>query len=287
MNINEETVEDTFNINKVLETLFSSVKSIANEKRIELIYEMDATIPRTLRGDLDTLLIVLSKILTFVFQKSDRKEIVLSLSSVEDFLYEEFISFKIQETHIDKEKLLTFLKIHASQEIEMLGGNIVDDQENSSDIHLSIPFKNVELGFRRHYRLPNKKMVGKKILLLCSNEKTAQSLKKMFQYFLYDVHVGMDELKQHGNDLSVYDILIISEKMITEKTKETIAKVQERAPLKYVVLRDPYDLEDDIKTDPEHFIKPITQEKIFDLILSLYDENSGTDKSDTPQMENA
>ncbi len=287
MNINEETVEDTFNINKVLETLFSSVKSIANEKRIELIYEMDATIPRTLRGDLDTLLIVLSKILTFVFQKSDRKEIVLSLSSVEDFLYEEFISFKIQETHIDKEKLLTFLKIHASQEIEMLGGNIVDDQENSSDIHLSIPFKNVELGFRRHYRLPNKKMVGKKILLLCSNEKTAQSLKKMFQYFLYDVHVGMDELKQHGNDLSVYDILIISEKMITEKTKETIAKIQERTPLKYVVLRDPYDLEDDIKTDPEHFIKPITQEKIFDLILSLYDENSGTDKSDTPQMENA
>lgn len=277
MDLNEETIEDTFNINKVLETLFSSLKSIATEKRIELIYEMDATIPRTLRGDYDTLLLVLSKILTFVFQKSDRKEIVLSLSSVEDFLYEEFISFKIQETHIDKEKLLTFLKIHASQEIEMLGGNIVEDQENSSDIHLSIPFKNVELGFRRHYRLPKKEMVGQKILLLCSNEKTAQSLKKMFQYFLYDVHVGMDELKQHGNDLSVYDILIISEKMITEKTKETIAKVQERAPLKYVVLKDPYDLDDDIKTDSEHFVKPITQEKIFDLILSLHDEKPRPD----------
>jgi hypothetical protein len=75
--------------------------------------------------------------------------------------------------------------------------------------------------------------------------------------------------------------------MITEKTKETIAKVQERAPLKYVVLRDPDGLEDDIKTDSEHFIKPITQEKIFDLILSLYDEKTGTDKSDTPLTENA
>ncbi len=287
MDLNEETIEDTFNINKVLETLFSSVKSIANEKRIELIYEMDATIPRRLRGDSDTLVLVLSKILTFVFQKSDRKEIVLSLSSVEDFLYEEFISFKIQETHIDKEKLLSFLKIHVSNEIEMLSGNIVDDHENISDIHLSIPFKNVELGFRRHYRLPDKKIVGKKILLLCSNEKTAQSLKKMFQYFLYDVHVGMDELKKHGNDLALYDILIISEQMITEKTKETIANIQERAPLKYVVLRDPDGLEDDIKTDSEHFIKPITQEKIFDLIISLYDEKPGTDKSDTPLMENA
>ncbi len=280
-------MEDTFNINKVLETLFSSVKGIATEKRIELIYEMDSTIPRTLRGDPDTLLLVLSKILTFVFQNSDRKEMVLSLSSVEDFLYEEFISFRIQETNIEKDKLQAFLKIHLSKEIEMLEGNIVDDQENNSDIHLSIPFKNVELGFRRHYRLPDKDIVGKNILLLCSNDKTAQSLKKMFQYFHYDVHVGMDELKKHGNDLSLYDIVVISEKMITEKTKETIAKVQERAPLKHVVLKEPYDLEDDIKTDSEHFVKPITQEKIFDLIISLYEEKSGTEKSETPQTENA
>ncbi len=286
MDLSEETIEDTFNINKVLETLFSSVKSIANEKRIELIYEMDATIPRKLQGDSDSLLLVLSKILTFVFQKSDRKEIVLALSSVEDFMYEEFISFRIQDTNIEKEKLLAFLEIHVSKEIEMMGGKIVDDHENSSDIHLSIPFKNFELGFRRHYRLPNKNIVGKKILLLCSNDKTAQSLKKMFKYFLYDVDIGIDALKKHGNDLAVYDILIISEKMVTEKTKETIAKVQERAPLKYVLLRDPDDLDDDIKTDSEHFIKPITQEKIFDLIMSLYDDKPSTDKNDTAQIEN-
>ena len=287
MNLSEETIEDTFNINKVLETLFSSVKSIANEKCIELIYEMDSTIPRKLQGDSDSLLLVLSKILTFVFQKSDRKEIVLALSSVEDFLYEEFISFRIQETNIEKEKLLAFLGIHASKDIEMLGGEIVDDHENISDIHLSIPFKNFELGFRRHYRLPDKNVVGKKILLLCSNDQTAQSLKKMFKYFHYDVDVGMEELKKHGNDLGIYDIFIISENMFTEKTKETIAKVQERAPLKYVLLRDPDDLDDDIKTDSEHFIKPITQEKIFDLIKSLYDDKTSTDKSDTAQMENA
>ncbi|UPT77852.1 hypothetical protein MN086_01590 [Sulfurovum sp. XGS-02] len=287
MDLNEETIEDTFNINKVLETLFSSVKSIATEKRIELLYEMDSTIPRKLRGDSDALLLVLNKILTFVFQNSDKKEIVLSLSSVEDFLYEEFISFRIQETHIEKEKLQAFLKIHLNKEIEMLGGNIVYDNENMSDIHISIPFKNFELGFRRHYRLPHKNAVGKKILVICSNDKTAQSLKKMFQYFHYDVHTGMDELKKHGNDLSIYDILIISEKMITEKTKETIAKVQERAPLKYVLLRDPYDLEDDIKTDAEHFIKPITQEKVFDLIVSLYEEKPRTEKSDTTLIEKA
>ncbi len=287
MDLSEENIEDIFNINKVLITLFSSIKSIANEKGIELIYEMDSTIPKKLRGDSKSLLLLLSKILTFVFQNSNRKEIVLSLSSVEDFLYEEFISFRIEKTNIEKEKLLTFLETNVRKEIEILGGNIVDDHENIADIHLSIPFKNFELGFRRHYRLTDKNLVGKKILLLCSNDKTAQSLKKMFKYFLYDVDVGIHELKKHGNDLTVYDILIISEKIITEKTKETIAKAQERAPLKYVLLRDPDDLEDDdIKTDSEHFIKPITQEKIFDLIVSLYDDKSSTAESDVPLIEN-
>ena len=287
MELNEDVIEDTFNINDVLTHLFSSLKSIANEKRIEVIYEMDSTIPRKLRGDSESLLRLLSKVLTFVLQHSDRKEIILSLSSVEDFLYEEFISFRIPKTNIEKEKLLNFLKTQVSSEIEMLDGRIADVQEDTSEIHLSIPFKNVELGFRRHYRLPNKNVVGKKILLLCSNDQTAQSLKKMFQYFLYDVHVGMDELKKHGNDLALYDILIISEKMVTEKTRETIEKVQKRAPLKYVLLRDPDDLDDDRKTEAEYFVKPITQEKIFDLIIALYDDKPSADKSDTPLMENA
>lgn len=287
MNLIEESIEDTFNINKVLTTLFSSIKSIAKEKNIELIYEMDSTIPRKLRGDPESLLRLLGNILTFVFQNSNRKEIVLSLSSVEDFLYEELISFRIPETSIEKEKLLTFLETHASKEIEMLGGKIVGDRGNISDIHLSIPFKNFELGFRRHYRLPDKNVVGKKILLLCSNDKTAQSLQKMFQYFLYDVDVGMEALKKQGNDLSSYDILIISEKMITEKTKETIAKVKERAPLKCVPLREPNYSEDEdtIKTDAEHFIKPITQEKIFDLIMSLYNDRSEVNEGAAALME--
>ena len=286
MNIEEDNIGDVFNINKVLTTLFSSTKRIANEKSIELIYEMDTTIPRKLRGDSETLLLLLSKILTFVFQKSDRKEIVLSLSSPKDFLYEEYISFKIQKTNIAKEKILAFLKINANNDLEVLGGKIIDDHKNISDIHLSIPFKNFELGFRRHYRLPDKNTVGKKILLYCSNDKTAQSLKKMFEYFLYDIDIEIDGFKKHENDLTAYDILIISEKVITKEIKETIANVQKSAPLKYVLLQESNNSEDkDDETDSEHFIKPITQEKIFDLIVSLFKDETETGKMNVVQME--
>ena len=283
----EDIIENTFNINHVLTTLFSSIKSLSNEKNIELIYEMDSTIPRKLRGNSEALLQLLTKMLTFVFQNSNRKEIVLSLSAPEDFLYEEYISFKISKTNIAKEEILIFLETHLSKDIEILGGKIVEDHENISDIHLSIPFTNFELGYRRHYRLPNKTIVGKKILLLCENDKTAQSLKKMFEYFLYDVDVEIDEFKKHGNNLVAYDILIISEKVITEKIKETITKVQESAPLKYVLLQEPNVLEDNItETDSEHFIKPITQENIFDLIVSLFDDKTDTDEIQVALIEN-
>ena len=99
------------------------------------------------------LLRLLRKILTFVFQNTDKKEIILSLGAPEDFLYEELMSFKIKETNITKEKVLEFLETNVSKDIEILGGNIV--YEKTEDIHLELPFKINELGYRRHYRLPH------------------------------------------------------------------------------------------------------------------------------------
>ena len=97
--------EQSFDINTVLTTLFASLDGIRREKNIELIYDMQATIPRELRGDSDALLRLLQTLLTFVFRYTNEKEIVLSLGAPEDFLYEEFMSFCINDTHIPKEKI--------------------------------------------------------------------------------------------------------------------------------------------------------------------------------------
>lgn len=273
-----DQVEDVFNINEVLTDLFSTIKHIAHEKNIELIYEMGPNTPRKLRGDSEVLLQILSKIFTFVLQNTNKKEIVLSLSSPEDFLYEEFISFHTKETDIPKEKLLVFLETDLNKDIEILGAEIIMDNDNSSDIHLSIPFKNSELGFRRHYRLPDKNIVGKKMLLLCANDKTAQSIKKMFEYFHYDVTLSMEESKKKGNALSAYDLLIISKKIFTEKNKKVITAAQESSKLKYVLLHEPKDLEEGEETNTEHFIKPITQEKIFNLFVSIFNDDLNIQK---------
>lgn len=250
-------------------SVFSSLETIRHEKNIELIYDMDATIPREVRGDFDVLLRLLSKMLAFVFSNTDKREIILSLGAPEDFLYEELMSFKIKETNIPKEKLLGFLETSLSNEIEILKGKIVD--ESTEDIHLEIPFKINELGYRRHYRLPHLSMLKKKVLLLCASEKVSQNIEKMFKYFLYDVEVGLDVYKSQGNDLTSYDILLIEDSLSTDALNEMITKVQENIPLKYVILRDSHIRETGIiPSVTTHLIKPVTQENIFELIVSLY-----------------
>ncbi len=261
-------IEKLFDINIVLMTLYSSLEIIRNEKNAELIYDMDPTIPRELRGDAAVLLRLLNKVLTFVFQNSDRKEIVLSLSAPEDFLYEELMSFKIQEANIPKDKMLQFLKTNLSHDLEILEGKIV--YKSGADIHLDIPFKINELGFRRHYRLPDVSMLEKKVLLISESEKIAQSIQKMFHYFLYDLDVGLDAFKSQGNDLTSYDILIVEDKFNTEEFEHIIARVQQNIPLKYVLLKDAHVLERKTISVTTNLIKPVTEESIYELIVSLF-----------------
>lgn len=279
-------IEKLFDINILLTTLFSSLESIKNEKKIELIYDMDLTIPKELRGNPEVLLRLLSNLLTFVFHNTDKNEIVLSLSAPEDFLFEEFISFKIQETHVAKDKIPEFLETNLNKDLEILDGKIVQDKD--SDIHLEIPFKISELGQRRHYRLPDAAMLGKKVLLIGDNEEVTQSIKKMFKYFFYDVDVGLDAFKKQGNDLTPYDILIVEDRLNTEELEHSIARIQQNIPLKYVLLRDSHRAvgPEHIQSVSTHLIKPVTEESIYELIISLFKNNGSHSEIRSPEQKN-
>lgn len=262
-------IEKLFDINIALLTVFSSLETLRNEKNIELIYDIAPTIPRELRGDAERLQRLLTQILTFVIENSDKKEILLSLSAPEDFLVEEDISFMIKETDISKENVLEFFETRLGNSLKILDGKVIDDK--SIEIYVNIPFQINELGHRRHYRLPDMSMMGKKILVLCKSEKVTESIKQMFKYFLYKVDAGFEEFKNNGSDLAAYDILLLDDKYITEEFDHIIAKVQQEIPLKYVLLRDEHIVENtNTHTVSTHLIKPVTQESIFELIISLF-----------------
>ena len=267
--------ENVFDINEVLTDVFFATKDLAQEKNIELIYEMGGNTPRQMRGDSKTLMSLLTKMITFVFDHTDKKDTVLVLSSPEDFLYEEFVSFHIKETLISSENIYLLFKTDLRKEIETLEAEVVTGSEQNTDIHIRIPFKNVELGFRRHYRLPYKEIVGRNVLLLCANARTAQSIQKMFEYFHYSVDVDVNQLEKE--DLSKYDLMIVSEKLPKETIKKAMYHIQRIATLKYVVLQEAKENKSE-GTDTGHFIKPITQQKVYDLIVSIFRDELDREK---------
>ena len=268
-------IDKFFDINMVLMALFSSLEIMRNKKKIELIYEIDATIPKELKGNPEELLHLLTEILTFVFENSNKREVVLSLCAPADFLYEESISFEIRETNLNKEKVAHFLGSKLCKNLEWLHGEIIYEDENPSDILIKIPFKLNELGKRRYYRLPDTVMLDKKVLLICKSQKIARCIEKMFKYFLYEVVVGVDEYKRRGSNLSQYDILVIEDKLATKELERMITKLQKNTTFKYVLLEDSHKAGDRKEhIESAHLIKPVMQESIYELIISLFENKN-------------
>jgi len=285
-------IDKSFDINMVLIAVYSSLETIIDEKNIELIYDIDATIPKELKGDVNALSHLLTRVLTFVLENTNKNEIVLSLWAPEDFLYEESISFEIRENDFSKELIVSFLENRLSKDIELVDAEIIYEENKPTDIHINIAFKLNELGNRRYYRLPDISMLGKKVLLICESPKVAQSIEKMFKYFLYDVVVGLHEYKRRGSDMTQYDILLIDDKLATDGLENLIAKVKKQTALKYVLLQAPNHAEAKNRhLESAHLIKPVIQESIFELIISLFEnkiENrniKSTEKKSVVNME--
>ncbi len=265
--------DKVFDISMVLMTLFSSLETVSDENNIELIYDVDPTVPKELKGNSDALLHLLTQILTFVFQNSTKDEILLSITAPEDFLYEEIVTFTVSDTAINEEKIKSFIDNRLQESLKPLNAVVKESRNNPSDIVVTMPLKVDDIGNRRHYRLPDISMLGKKVLLICAKRKVAYSIKKMFRYFLYEVDVGLEEYKKQGNNLSRYDMVVISDTVTTPKLEALISTMQKKSHLKYVVVQDAHVAEVLPRgVETAYLIKPVMQESIYELIISLFEE---------------
>ena len=261
-------MEKSFSLHHALTALYTTTKAVRKKHHIELIYEIGKTIPRELKGDSSSLVHILEATIGFLCENSHAKEIVLSLSAPEDFLYEEMISFKIEKTGIPKEKIFQFLSQTLKDQIDALHGEIVYDIPEG--IHIDLPFQVVEIGRRRNFRLPDDYMLDKKVLILCPNGRKALSIQKMFEYFHYEVDVGLDGYQRSNSDLGTYDILVLDESLANKEIQEAISPIQLHNKLKLVLIKECE--EDETNLSSTHLCMPVTQESIFHLITKLFEE---------------
>jgi len=264
-------VEKCFDINMLLMTVYAALESAREEEQIELVYDIDATVPKELRGDVESVTHVLTQMLIFIFQNSPNHEVIMHLRAPKDFLYEESVTFEVSDTGISREKAMSFFDVRLKPALERLDAT-TGYEPKSAKISIAIPFKLHDLGNRRYYRLPDIGMLGKKVLLISKSKIVAQSLQKMFRYFLYEVDEGVEAYRRSGSNLAVYDIFILEDSLLTPGIEELVVKVQENYDLKFVILQNA----DNAAAYHQNFIsaflvKPVMQESIYELIVSLFE----------------
>lgn len=112
------------------------------------------------------------------------------------------------------------------------------------------------------------------MLVLCHSKNQALSLKKMFKYFLYEVDIGLEEYKENGSLLGRYDIVILEDTLVSKEIELLFKNLQNMQLLKYVVLHNAKITEKDEPSIPHKLlVKPVVQESILDLIISLFKED--------------
>ncbi len=298
--LNLEHIE--FNINNVLETVAASVNQIAQEKSIEITFDVDTKIPIKFIGDPLRINQILTNILNQSLNNTQKGEVVISLKALtcsETSIDLEF-TFRDTGTGFKQEDIDSVFKdfadehvynidsnikiglIMSKQLINTMGGEIKLKSSyghGSSfifNIVLDLPEK-VEL---RKYRLPYKEIMKYSALIVDNNVLAARVLRQQLEYFHLKVKPSFSwehAIKIIHDEFHHIDFLILNSNILGETSIEELSDIAEKQGLQIAfVVHDMRDIHYQImeKFKYAHFLhKPFTQKKLLDLLVKIHELN--------------
>lgn len=279
---------EVFNFNHVLNEVAGLLNTKYKQNDIELVFDIDRDVPKYMLSDSVHLAQILINLLEYFIQNSQNKEVKIEVTTAEDKKQGLNLIFQINaDVNIeDKETLFNSyydeetrryvgLGLFVAKELTyLMGGELqIKDRNYDSTIlifMLPIEEKNNE---KRKYRLPNKGLVGKKILIVDSSQSSALATEKLFSYFRADIDtVSAEIFVDQRIDFSRYEIVALSNTLFNDKVFEALEKVKEEQELKIISLENlftsqeiPLNKHIDIRLK-----KPLTQEYVFDTLVELY-----------------
>ncbi len=276
----ENSSKHLFNINTVLDSIKGMVGAIARERGVELIFDIDNNVPSHVEGDPIMVQRVIINMIGAAIDSANTSEIVLKIMIEKSNNREKMLLIELVDTAdlligTSKEEMLNVLKTGkfalAEEIAETLGGSLgIDIKENEKRVVFALP---TEAGERRSYRLPSRKWMSRKILIIEDNEQTQEALKKMLGYFHFNtqaVSSDQDALKLLREDS--FDLIMIDENIFDICAAECSA----RKKMAKIVL-----LERENKMDNKGesirkmmadavLSKPFTQQRIFNIIMEVF-----------------
>ncbi len=297
-----------FDLNSLLDDISNIVSHKANEKQIELVFDIDRSVPHKLIGDPLRLLQVLVNLLNNAIKFTDQGSVILRARGQQISRLNLKIHFEVVDTGIgmDETQISKLFQSYSQADesiarkyggtglglaicknlVSLMGGTIqVSSSPNvgstfSFDIKLHSDF-DFE---KRHYRLPTPELMSKNALVLDDNTDSAAVLKRGLEYFHYEVKTTVDSLDAVALFQAYsFDIVFIDTQIALcgEFKRELQNRIKED-DLKLVWMGE------DIKKRGGFILsKPYNQLDIFNAILSIYGymDQSGKHQNNTKKLK--
>ncbi|MBN2823946.1 MAG: response regulator, partial [Campylobacterales bacterium] len=279
-----------FDINDVLDKVSEILAIKAQEKGIELIFDLEEKVDNVLKGDPLRLGQVIINLMGNAIKFTQSGEVALNIRP----LSANMLEFHVRDTGIGlKQEQIdrlfhNFVQASSStsreyggsglgltiskQLINLMGGEIHVKSEYGKGSEFIFTIATSFEKEKRLYHLPSKDLVGKKVLLIDPNSSTLNALVNMLNYFKYDATLSSDineAQKLIANE--TFDIIFIDMKMIRllDGTLTTISEATKTVVLNSAIELYEQESINGIKIDA-YLFKPFTLHKVFELILKIY-----------------
>jgi CheY-like chemotaxis protein len=278
-----------FNFNHVLNEVAGLLNTKYKQNDIELIFDIDKQVPRHMFTDSENMAQILINLLEYFIQHSRNKEVKLEVIVTSGPKEELQLQFQIAADVKIKDKDTLFhsyydeeagryigLGLYVAKELTyLMNGELVirDNGKQASCLVFTLPVEEKEKE-KRKYRLPNKSLVAKKILIVEQNDNAAVAIEKLFVYFKADVTVlSEEEFGKNMPDFSLYEIITLSNALFDGSVLSALREAKKIHDIKIISLDNLFSSHKMILS-PEIDIrlkKPLTQEYVFDTLVELYD----------------
>ena len=287
-----------FNINELLDIIVSSVLERIEKKDVEVIFDIEKSVPPRIIGDPIRIGQVLTNLLENGIKFTNSGEVKLHVKKLGESEEGIQLMFEIIDTGIGipesrlDDIFTPFYQIKNNNSaglglsiskalVEMMGGEILVSTElnRGSVFTFVLELQEVNADEKRHYRLPDSAYKTRKVLILDYHDNAASAMRKFLEYFHNEVDIfSQSELESMAPDLKKYDMIFISEKLLNFELIKQIEPLRERDLLKVVVVSSMLHKANKTnvieKLADSRIMKPVNQQTIFELLIDLYGDEA-------------
>jgi len=296
-----------FDLNTTLDNVSNMISAKAEEKNLELVFDIDNNVPAVIKGDPLRLGQVIINLMNNAVKFTEKGEVVLKCKMLPSVEGKSLLQFEVADTGIGLtkegiEKLFrSFSQADSStsrryggtglgltiskQLVELMGGSIWVESEYGIGSRFIFTIETERLE-RRSYRLPSRSLMKKKVLILDSNVKTSAALTQMLGYFQYTAlqASNAEEARLLISENS-FDIIFAERQIIADCD---IEEAQKQCNTKIVLMAHGLQVMRDRifhgVTIQAQLAKPFNQQMIFSVLLELFAKESMKKTQTLPQI---